>query len=225
MRCCEKSQICKVNGGCMRDGRGAAGRGWWLAGGGVGVCDRLGSCIISIWLTRTVWIRGGPRCPEVLIQRIELLINTWTWGDVWVCFTKNRLTDTQTDRQTNTGLILHKWPCWVISDMILLCIPSALKSPKKIINFLLQPQWRIVSSWLPFCFLLQNGWAGTKHHPSSPISRSIRWRSAAQCRLLVVEFLPFWVHSPVSLCFSGRVAPPKKDPVLWKEPRSSGDIV
>lgn len=64
----------------MRDGRGAAGRGWWLAGGGWGggwvVCDRLGSCIISIWLTRTVWIRGGPRCPEVLIQRIELLINT-----------------------------------------------------------------------------------------------------------------------------------------------------
>ena len=87
-------------------GGGAAGRGWWLVGGGgeLGVCDRLGSSIISIWLTRTVWIRGGPRCPEVLMQRIELnslLIYTWTWGDVWVCFYTNRLTDTQTHRQTD----------------------------------------------------------------------------------------------------------------------------
>lgn len=135
-----------------------------------------------------------------------------------------RHTDGQTDRQTNRtdptsdrveGSLIRYFSAYLLRWNHL----------KKIINFLLQPQWRIVSSWLPFCFLLQNGWAGTKHHPSSPISRSIRWRSAAQCRLLVVEFLPFWVHSHVSLCFSGCVAPPKKDPVLWKEPRSSGDIV
>lgn len=59
----------------MGGGLQVEGGGWPAVGGG-GVCDRLGSCIISIWLTRTVWIRGGPRCPEVLIQRIELLINT-----------------------------------------------------------------------------------------------------------------------------------------------------
>lgn len=50
--------------------------GGWLVGE---LYDGLGSSIISIWLTGTVWIRGGPGCSEVLMQGIEpnsLLINT-----------------------------------------------------------------------------------------------------------------------------------------------------
>ncbi len=47
----------------MTDGEDAGG-GWWLVGV---LYDGLDSSVISIWLTRTVWIRGGPGCREVLM--------------------------------------------------------------------------------------------------------------------------------------------------------------
>ena len=136
------------------------------------------------------------------MQRIELnslLIYTWTWGDVWVCFYTNRLTDTQTHRQTDR--LTQDWsftsdpvewaPIWYFSAYLLHW--NHLKKFIKWTTAILFP----VAEWMSW-------------NQAPPISRSISWRRAAQCRLLVLGFLPFWVHSPVSLCISGRVAPPKK---------------